>query len=149
MQRRRGAAKKGKDTEEEQQGRQEAKMEAPKGSTIIQNPAQRVAINRTTASKMEVELEKMSAGKTAEIKKGLKLWTKTDEEKTAPVEMRPQIEGGAHISMEQTEIHSLQGRGLKPQSQNQNRTEFPSRHPTPGSKSREPTRGRQKDQGGR
>lgn len=37
--------KKGKDTEEEQQGREEAKMEAPKRSIITQNPAQRVALN--------------------------------------------------------------------------------------------------------
>lgn len=162
MQRRGGASKKGKDTEEEQQqGRQEARprMEAPRGSTIAWIPAQTAVLDQTTTSKMEVEtegrmeLEKLSVGKTAEInmQKGLELGIKTDSDKTAPVEMKPQIEGGAHISKEGIKIHSRKGLGLKSPGQNLNRIQFTCTNPTPGSKrgvqrSREGVRGGQKDQ---
>lgn len=153
--------KKGKDTEEVQQGRQEARprMEDPRGSIVTWVPARIAAIDQTTASKMEVENEggtelgTMSVEKTAEIKmqKGLKFGIKTDSEKTAPVEMKPQIEGGPHTSKEGIKIHKMRGLGLKPPRQNLNLNKFPRTNPTPGLKtgvprSREGTRGLQKDQ---
>lgn len=73
----------------------------------------------------------------------------TDTGKTAPVEMKQQIEGGAHISEEGIKIHSP--RGLKPPSQNLNRVKFPCTNTTPGSKggvqrSREGVKGIQEDE---
>lgn len=117
-------------------------MEAPRGSSIAVTPAQTAAPDQTTTSGMEVEsegavrLEKVSVRKTAdtEMLKGLELLVKTDNEKTAPVQMKPQIEEGAHISREGTKIHSLRGLRFKPQGPDLNRIKFPSINPTLGSK---------------
>ncbi len=153
MQRRGGALKKGKNTEEEERQR-EAGMEAPRRSSITWIPALRDTPNQTTASKMEAEteetvkLEKVSVRTTAETNmwKGPKLQIKTDDEKTAVVEMKPQIEDGAHMSMEDIKIHRLQSLRLKHPSPNLSRIKFLRTNPTLGSKggvqrSREDVRG--------
>lgn len=134
MLRRRGASKKGKDTEEEQEAR--PRMETPRGTTITWSPAQTVALDQTTTSKMEVgtegavKVEKVSGGKTAEIKmeRGRDLGTDTDSE------MKAHIEGGALINKEDIKTHSLPSPGLKPPSQDLNRIKVPCTNPTPGSK---------------
>lgn len=105
-------------------------------------PAQTAAPDQTTTSGMEVEsegamkLEEVSVKKTADTKmlKGLELQIKTDNENTAPVEMKPKVEEGAHISREGIKIHSLRGLRLKPRGPDLNRIKFLCTNPTLGSK---------------